>query len=134
MRRLAALFVAAACVLGGCASAPLSIDASVSATMQADVVEVADAAANGDYESGLARLDELQSALDAAIADEVLSAGKATSIQTAIDAVRADLAELLELATPEPEPAPTTEPEKPGKGNEDKPGKPEKPGKGNKND
>jgi len=99
--------------------------------MQAGVVEVADAAANGDYESGLARLDELQSVLDAAIADDVLSAGKAASIQAAIDAVRADL---TELATPEPEPTPepSTEPEKPGKGSEDKPGKPEKPGKGNK--
>ena len=131
MRRLAALVVAAALALGGCASAPLSIDASVTATMQAGVVEVADAAANGDYESGLARLDELQSVLDAAIADDVLSAGKAASIQAAIDAVRADL---TELATPEPEPTPepSTEPEKPGKGSEDKPGKPEKPGKGNK--
>ena len=137
MIRWAVLLVASTLLLAGCASAPaaddpVAVDPAVSAALQSDVVEVANAGADGDYESALAHLDDLQSALDAAIADGSLTASKATSIQAAIDAVRADL---TELAAPEPEPEPTTEPtepEKPGNGNSGKPEKPGKPGKGNK--
>ena len=131
MKRMLTVLFVTALLVAGCASAPATVDTDLSTGLQAGVVEVAEAAAAGDYEAGLAQLDELQNALDAAIADGAVTASKAASIQAAIDAVRADL---TDLATPEPEPdpEPTVEPEKPGKGNEPKPGKPEKPGKGNK--
>jgi hypothetical protein len=107
-------------LVAGCSNAVQPIDPGVSTELQAGVVEVADAAATGDFAAGLTRLDELQAELDAAIDAGGVTAQAAVTIQTAIDAVRADL---VTLATPEPGPAPGKE-EKPGKGD-----KPEKPGK-----
>ena len=130
--RLAALVLASTLLLAGCANAPVPVDEAVSASLQVGVIEVADAAASGDYDASLALLDELQEALDAAIADDALTAGKAASIQAAIDAVRSDLTELAAPEPePEPDPEPTVEPEKPGEGNAGKPEKPGKPGKDN---
>ena len=120
MKRIVAVLFATALMVAGCSSAPTPIDATVSTELQSGVVEIADAAATGDFEAGLTRLDELQAQLDAAIDTGGVTAQAAVAIQTAIDAVRADL---VTLSAPEPEPTPD-EPEKPGKGN-----KPEKPGK-----
>jgi len=119
----ALVLVAAVLLVAGCSTAPTPIDATVSTELQAGVVEIADAAAAGDFEAGLSRLDELQAQLDTAIDEGGVTTQAAVAIQAAIDAVRADL---VALATPEPEPTPVepAKPEKPGKGN-----KPEKPGK-----
>jgi len=125
VRRLviAALLVVA---LSGCASEVADLEATTATELQTAVVAVAEPAAEGDFATSLAQLDDVQKRLETAIADGAVSAGRAASIQSAIDAVRAD----LELAlTPEPEPEPTApapepDPGKPGKGD-----KPEKPGK-----
>lgn len=126
MKRILVL-AAAVLLVAGCSTTPTPIDATVSAELQAGVVEIADASAAGDYDAGLARLDDLQAQLETAIDEGGVTAQAAVAIQAAIDAVRSDL---VTLATPEPEPDPEptpVEPAKPGKG--DKPGKPEKPGK-----
>lgn len=127
-------------VLAGCASAP---EHTVSDELQQQVVAVAEASADADYDQALALLDDVQSGLDDAVDSDSVSAAKGTSIQQSIDLVRADLEALLE---PEPEPTPTpsvtstpvtvtpTQPEtpvtpdKPGKGNQkdNKPGKDKK--------
>jgi len=127
-------------LLAGCASSP---DGSVADELQRQVVAVAEASADADYDQALALLDDVQSGLDEAVETDSVSAAKATSVQQSIDLVRADLEALLE---PEPEPSPTpsitstpvtetpAEPEtpvtpgKPGKGNDkdSKPGKDKK--------
>jgi len=122
MRR-AALILAMTLALAGCATAT-ELAPSTAEGLQASVVEVSTLASDGDVTGALARLDALQSELDAAVAAGDVSAERVASIQQAIDLVRAD----LEALVPEPEPTPTPTAEKPGKGN-DKPGKPEKPGK-----
>ena len=117
---VAAALALVAGVLTSCSAAPVDIESSAASTLQAAVVAVAEPAVNGDYDTSAQRLDEVQGLLDDAIADGTVSAQRAAGIQSAIDAVRAD----LEIAlTPEPEPTPI-EPDKPGKGT-----KPEKPGK-----
>ena len=122
-RLIAAVLVVG--LLAGCASESADLDSDVATTLQSSVVAVAEPAADGDLTTSLERLDAVQEQLDAAISAGDVSAQRAALIQSAIDAVRAD----LELAlTPEPEPTPEPvepeKPEKPGKGN-----KPEKPGK-----
>ena len=121
MRRIASLLLVVG-LLAGCASTPVELAPDVALDLQNAVVAVAEPAADGDLTTSLERLDAVQEQLDAAISTGDVSAQRAALIQSAIDAVRAD----LELAlTPEPEPTPEpVEPEKPGKGN-----KPEKPGK-----
>ena len=117
------VILAAVLLVAGCSTEPTPIDATVSAELQTGVVEIAEAAAAGDFEAGLTRLDELQAQLDTAIDEGGVTTQAAVAIQSAIDTVRADL---VTLSTPEPEPTPVEpeKPEKPGKGN-----KPEKPGK-----
>ena len=66
-------------------------------------------AAAGDSVSALARLDELQQKLDAALTAGEVSAERADGIQAAIDTVRADLVPTPE-PTVEPVPEPTAEP------------------------
>ena len=75
--------------------------AGLDASMQSAVVAVAESAAAGDPTTALARLDELQQQLDAALAAGDVTQERAAAIQSAIDAVRADL---------QPAPAPTVEP------------------------
>jgi len=112
MRRVTATFVAVAlslAALAGCTPAPTTLSEETSTDMQSGVVAVAEAAAAGDSVSALARLDELQQKLDAALAAGAVSAERADAIQTAIDAVRADLQPAPE-PTVEPPPEPTVEP------------------------
>lgn len=112
MRRVAVTLTAIAlsvAVLAGCTPAPTTMSEEVSTDMQSGVVAVAEAAATGDSVSALARLDELQQKLDAALAAGAVSAERADAIQTAIDAVRADLQPAPE-PTVEPLPEPTAEP------------------------
>jgi len=128
----------AALVLAGCASAPSDTGAD---DLQPQIVAVAEASADADYDQALALLDDVQAALDDAVDSDSLPAAKATSVQQSIDEVRADLEALLEpVATPTPTPSstPVTEtpvtpgkpetPAGPGKGNSknDKPGKDKK--------
>ena len=120
--RAAVLMLAAVLALAGCASTePTELDASAADQLQTSVVEVATLAADGDVTGAIEQLDALQAVLDDAVAANDVSVERAATIQAAIDSVRADLVALI----PEPEPTPTetTEPEKPGKGNQ-KPGKP----------
>ncbi len=112
MRRVSVTFAAIAlsvAVLAGCTPAPTTLSEEISTDMQSGVVAVAEAAAAGDSVSALARLDELQQKLDAALAAGAVSAERADAIQTAIDAVRADLQPAPE-PTVEPLPEPTVEP------------------------
>jgi hypothetical protein len=103
MRRLSSLLTAAAlaAVLASCAAPPTPLSSQTSTALQSGVVAVAESAAAGDPTSALARLDELQQTLDAALAARDVTAERAAAIQAAIDAVRADL---------EPAPAPSIEP------------------------
>lgn len=138
--RAAACLGLAVALLAGCASSP---DGSVESALQEQVVAVAQASADTDYDQALALLDDVQAGLDDAVDSDSVSAAKATSIQQSIDLVRTDLQALLE---PEPEPSPTpsvtstpvtetptapeepTTPDKPGKGSQkdNKPGKDKK--------
>ena len=104
MRRLTAAAVAlalGASILAGCTPAPTALSPQVSTDMQSAVVAVAESAAAGDPTTALARLDELQQRLDAALAAGDVTQERAAAIQSAIDAVRAGL---------QPTPAPTVEP------------------------
>jgi len=104
MRRVTLTFAAVAlsvAVFSGCSPTPTALSEEVSTDMQSGVVAVAEAAAAGDPASAMARLDELQLRLDAALAAGEVSAERADAIQAAIDTVRADLV---------PSPEPTTEP------------------------
>lgn len=105
-RRRQSLLVALAlgtAVFAGCAPAPTDLSRDASSEMQAAVVSVAEAAAAGDAATALARLDELQQQLDAALAAGRVSAERASAIQAAIDVVRGDL---QPVATPTVTPAP----------------------------
>ncbi|TDN92125.1 hypothetical protein [Microbacterium sp. BK668] len=103
--RFAAAVAGGLLVVGLTACAPQSsLDAAAGASMQDTVVAVAELAANRDTAGATARLDELQSQLDAAIDGDLVTAARAARIQDAIDAVRADLAA---LSTTPPDPSPT---------------------------
>jgi len=136
--RSAAVLGVAAALIAGCASAPAD---TVADELQEQVVAVAEASADTDYDQALALLDDVQSGLDEAVESDSIPAAKATSVQKSIDLVRADLEALLEPEqTPTPTPTvsstPVTEtpaapaaPAKPGKGNQ----KNNKPGQDKKN-
>jgi hypothetical protein len=110
MRRLtaaAAALALGAAILAGCAPGPTALSSQVSTDMQSAVVAVAESAAAGDPTTALARLDELQQNLDAALAAGDVTAERAAAIQSAIDAVRTDL---QSAPAPSVEPAPVPEP------------------------
>jgi hypothetical protein len=112
MRRVTVMFLSIAlsvAVLAGCSPTPAALSEEVSTGMQSGVVAVAEAAAAGDSVGALARLDELQQKLDAALAAGEVSAERAVAIQTAIDAVRADLQPVPEPSV-EPLPEQTVDP------------------------
>ena len=96
-------------VLAGCAGTTTELSGDASAAMQTAVVSVAEAAAADDQTGAIARLDELQQQLDAALADGSVSTERAARIQAAIDAVRTDLQPVSE-PTVEPTPEVTTDP------------------------
>jgi hypothetical protein len=74
--------------------------------MQDGVVQIAQLAAGGDIAGAASQLDALQAQLAEAVDGDLVSAARAARIQTAIDAVRADL-DGLQAPAPEPE---TTQP------------------------
>jgi len=125
-------------LVAGCAAEPVG---TVGPALQKQVVAVAEASADSEYQQALDLLDELQASLDGAIDAGTISTTQAVSVQQSIDDVRADLDALLEPEEePEPvitntpvtvEPTPETpeepaEPAKPGKGNNNKDNKPGK--------
>jgi len=124
-------------LLAGCAAEPVD---TVGPALQKQVIAVAAASADSEYEQALDLLDDLQDSLDSAIDSDAIPTAQAVAVQQSIDDVRADLSTLLEPEEdPEPvvtntpvtvEPTPTTpeEPAKPGKGNnkDNKPGKDKK--------
>jgi hypothetical protein len=110
IRRRLALVAAAAIIslgLAGCSTPAL--DDATAAQLQHSVIELADLAAAGDTPGAIGRLDQLQTDLDAAIASDLITAARAARVQTAIDAVRADL-ETLIAAVPAPAPTPSEQP------------------------
>lgn len=119
MRRPASLIAAIAltAVLAGCAASPTALSRQASTDLQAGVVAVAESAAAGDQTAALARLDELQQALDAAVAAGDVTAVRAASIQSAIDVVRTDL-QPAPAPTVEPAPQPTADPSVTDSGND----------------
>src|SRR6478609_8046847 len=95
-RRISAAVAGVVLVVGlaGCTGrAPL--DSSAAAAMQDSVVAVAQLASHGDPNGANAQLDQLQTQLDSPITGDLVTAARAARIQTAIDAVRADLATLI---------------------------------------
>ena len=79
-----------AVTISGCAAQP-ELDGSVAGDLQSSVLLVATSAAEDDTASALEQLDALQKELDAAVADGSVAQERATTIQSAIDLVRADL-------------------------------------------
>jgi len=133
MRRVAVTLAAIGLSLSGfagCSPAPVALSEEVSTDMQSGVVAVAEAAAAGDPVSALARLDELQQKLDAALAVGDVSAERADAIQSAIDTVGADLAPTPE-PTVEPQPEPTADPGVTDDGDDDNSGPGNNNGNGN---
>lgn len=132
MRRRAGWLVPALAVMlmfSGCAQANTDLTAESAAQLQSHVVSVAETAATGDCAAAMAELDALQAALDAARERGEVSDARATSIQAALDVVRADLLQLAEVETPSaPVEAPVSEtpadpkPEKTKKSDGDAPG------------
>ncbi len=100
-----------ALALAGCTGVATEYPATTASALQQQVLATTSAAADGDYEAALTRLDELEVAVADALADGSISQARADSILAAIALVRADLEALLD-----------------GPGNSDKP-KPDKPGK-----
>jgi hypothetical protein len=87
-------------VFSGCAQTDTDLAADSAGRLQSLVVSVAQVAATGDYTSAIAELDALQAELDASRGRGDVSEERAASIQAAIDAVRADLQQAAEPASP----------------------------------
>lgn len=104
-------------VLAGCTPAPSSLSPELSSELQQGVVAVAESASAGDAATALVRLDELQQRLDAAVTAGDVSTQRATAIQSAIDAVRADL-QPAPLPSVDPAPQPTVDPGVTDEGND----------------
>ncbi|WP_314508424.1 hypothetical protein [uncultured Microbacterium sp.] len=120
IRRLAAVgagLVLCVGVLAGCTPAPSSLSPELSSELQQGVVAVAESASAGDAATALVRLDELQQRLDAAVTAGDVSTQRATAIQSAIDAVRADL-QPAPLPSVDPAPQPTVDPGVTDEGND----------------
>ncbi|WP_213814503.1 hypothetical protein [Glaciihabitans sp. dw_435] len=139
--RAAAVAALSLALLSACAPTSPELSPTDAAAMQTSVVGIADVAAAGDYTTATSRLAALQAQLDAAIAAGTVTSARGDRIQTAIDAVTADVAALVAAATPTatttPSPtvtpvtaAPVPTPTVPGPGNGDNTG----PGAGNGND
>ena len=116
----AAVAIALGLGLAGCA-APPAYTTEAAGVLQSSVLAVTEAAAAGDPASGIARLDELQVAVDAQLASGGIDQARYDRISAAIALVRADLQAAIDEATV------TTDDS--GPGNSDKPGKPDKPDK-----
>jgi predicted small secreted protein len=87
--RIAAVLLAAALTLSGCAGAP-----APGQDLRTLVVETAEHAAGGDWAAASAAIDDLEARVIAARDAEGLSAADAEEILATIAAVRADLAAL----------------------------------------
>ncbi|GAB2451140.1 membrane protein involved in colicin uptake [Conyzicola lurida] len=86
-----------ASTLLGCAPQP-DLSDSAAQTLQQSVQQVATLASTGDPTGATAELDALQGELDAAVDSGDVTAERSQTIQTAIDAVRADLAQQIAAA------------------------------------
>lgn len=94
-------------VFSGCSQSGSDLSAAAAPELQSLVVSVAETAATGDFSAAVAELDALQAALDTARAQGDVTEERASSIQAAIDVVRADLLQAVESETPG---VPTEEP------------------------
>ncbi|WP_438853592.1 hypothetical protein [Agromyces sp. M3QZ16-3] len=130
----ASVTLALAAGLAGCA--PAQDDAGQASGFRTQVVSIAESSAAGEFTDALARLDALQSEVDAAVADGSLDADRSAGITEAIALVRADLEAAIAAATPSPTPTPTPTPTEAGDdqgadpGNSGKGNSDDKPGKG----
>ena len=131
---VAAVVVALGIGLAGCAPAGPVYTSEAAQALQSSVLAVTEAAAEDDPDSALARLDELQAALDAQLAGGGIDQARYDSVSAAVSAVRADLQSAIDARQAE-EAAVTPEESGPGNSNNsNKPGKPDKPGKPGKDD
>ncbi len=121
MRRITGALICAtlALALAGCAGVASDYPATTASAFQQQVLATTSAAADGDYEAAITRLDELEVAVADALADGTISQARGDSILGAIALVRADLVALLDGPGKSDEP-------KPDKPKPDKPGKPDK--------
>ena len=78
----------------GCAPQP-DISDSAAQTLQQSVQQVATLASTGDPAAATAELDALQGSLDAAVDSGDVTAERSQTIQSAVDLVRADLAQQI---------------------------------------
>ena len=124
--RVLAAAVLLAVGLAGCATQDAAYPPATSDALQSGVLTVTQAAADGDPEAALARLNELEAALLDALARDAINQSRFDSVTAAIALVRADL--LLAVDALEPE-EPAVENTGPGNSDKPKPGKPDKPGK-----
>jgi hypothetical protein len=124
MRRAAAIMIGMCVLLAGCAASPdTTYTSDTVATLQTKVLSVTDAAASGDPESALARLDELQATLLDEFARGTVNQARFDSISAAIGLVRADLDLLIREQSSDDEtdraPSNSEKPEKPEKSEKD---------------
>lgn len=105
-RRFAAALVGMSLLVGCSAGAP-DISTTTSSELQAAVQEIGTSAAAGQFASAVARLDNLQSRLDEALAAGQVGRDRGAQIQAAIDQVRADLGALVQTPVQAPTSSPT---------------------------
>jgi|GEM_PF-4021406 len=126
---LRAAILAATLLLSGCAGAEAPAYAPDAATsLQTQVLAVSDAAAGGDLDGALTRLNELEAMANDALADEKITPERHTAIVAAIALVRGDVQAAIAVRdAPPPAPSESTSNEDKGKGDENGKGD----GKGN---
>ena len=131
MARAAAIVIGLCVLLAGCATVPTTTypaetyASETAAALQAKVLSVTDAAASGDPDTALIRLDELQATLFDEFAKGSVTQARFDSISAAIGLVRADLDLLIREQASDDAPTPS---------NTGKPGKPDKEDKPDKDD
>jgi hypothetical protein len=103
MKRVLVVLAASALLVSGCASGGAQYPAATAAALQEQVLEVTKAAADGELETALTRLDELTAYTKNAKVRGTVTDERHDSILSAIELVRADLEALVEKKAAENE-------------------------------
>lgn len=120
-------------VLAGCAQQSTEYPAETASALQSQVLLVSESAADGDPETALVRLDELEASVKDALARETITQERYDSIIASITLVRADLESAIAAIEEQQRLEEEKRQEEDKKGNDDE-GEDDKPGKGNKDD
>lgn len=120
-------------VLTGCAQQSTEYPAETASALQSQVLLVSESAADGDPETALVRLDELEASVKDALARETITQERYDSIIASITLVRADLESAIAAIEEQQRLEEEKRQEEDKKGNDDE-GEDDKPGKGNKDD